>query len=49
MIKDTCLLLAAAQCILAPGLGVLQFDPERYRLIAQSPANKQTRYTKNRA
>ena len=49
MIKDTCLLLAAAQCILAPGLAVLQIDPERYRLIAQIPANKQTRYTKNRA
>ena len=49
MIKDTCLLLGAAQCILAPGLAVLQIDPERYRLIAQLSANKQTRYTKNRA
>ena len=49
MIKDTCFLHAAAQCILAPGLDVLQIDPRRYRLIAQLPANKQIRYTKNRA
>ena len=35
MIKDTCLLLAAAQCILAPGLDVPQIDPGCCRLIAQ--------------
>ena len=29
MIKDTCLLLTAAQCILAPGLDILQTDPGR--------------------
>ena len=49
MIKDTCLLLAATQCILSPGLDVLQIDPGRYRLIAQLPAKHINKHTKNKA
>ena len=35
MIKDTCLLLVAAQCTLAPDLDVPQIDPRCCRLIVQ--------------
>ena len=37
MIKNTCLLLAAAQCTLAPGLDVPQTDLGYCQLIAQLP------------
>ena len=47
MINDTCLLLAAAQCILAPGLDVPRPAPQRYRLIARTTDKQHKANTKN--